>query len=97
MRRLLPLLTLLAFGTYSTFITVQHGYFGFLDLLREPWGPQVLTDLGIACWIAMSYIVPEARKLGIPRWPYVLATVGLGSIGILAYLTHRAWKLARPS
>lgn len=89
MRRILPLLTLIVFGVYSTYITVQHGYFGFLDLRHEPWGYQVLTDLLLACWICLAYVVPDAKARGINPVPYILGTIAFGSIALLTFLVHR--------
>ena len=37
----------------------------------------------------------DARKRGIAIWPYVTATILLGSIGILAYLVRRGVPVVR--
>lgn len=95
MRFIVPLLAFALFTAYSTGVTQAHGYFGFLDLLEQPWGPQVLLDLGIAIGVNLAFIVPDARARGINPWPYVLSALALGSISVLAYLTHRGWKERR--
>ncbi len=90
---LLPVaLTLLAtFGGFSTYLVIREGYTGFLHLAaRDPWGLQMLLDVTIASTVAcLAWVVPDARARGIPAWPYLVTTVFLGSIGILAYAVHR--------
>jgi len=97
----LPLLILLAFGTFSAELVRADGYTGFLTVAaREKWALQMLLDVGIACTVAgFLWLVPDAKKRGIPAWPYLVATLFLGSVGLLAYLVHRevkaAWSSAR--
>jgi hypothetical protein len=99
LRFLVPALVLFAFGIWSTTVVLEHGYFGFIEVaMREPWAMQVLLDLGISCVLLLSFwLVPDARRRGIPVWPYVLATATLGSIGPLAYLVHRELKGEAPA
>lgn len=87
---LFPALLLLVFGAYSALVVAQHGYFGFLALLREPWGPQVLIDLALAVGLFVSWMVPDARRRGISPWPYLGLCLTLGSLGALSYLVRRA-------
>ena len=63
--------------------------------LRERWGLQVLVDLTIALVLLMPHLIRDARARGIPAWPFVVATVFLGSMGPLAYAVVRGWR-ARP-
>ena len=92
MRFILPLLAFVLFTAYSVGVTQAHGYFGFLDLANEPWGPQVLMDLVFAITVNLGFIVPDARARRINPWPYVISALALGSISVLAYFTHRGWK-----
>jgi hypothetical protein len=98
MSRLTPRLVfyaavLLAFTAWSTTITVEHGYFGFLRLaLSDPWGGQIFVDLCIALSLVVGWLRRDARRTGISPWLYYGLTVALGSIGPLAYLVHREWK-----
>jgi hypothetical protein len=83
-------LVLAAFGTYSIWVVAGHGYTGFLTLAgREPWGMQMLLDLVIACTIGTGWMVGDARKHGIATWPFMIATLFLGSLGLLAYIVRR--------
>jgi hypothetical protein len=89
-KALLAVLVLAGFGTYSLWVVAGHGYTGFLALAaREPWAMQMLLDLVIACSFAVSWMTRDARKHGIAAWPYLVATLLLGSIGLLAYVVRR--------
>lgn len=78
------------FGVWSTLIVIEHGYFGFLTLARaEDWAAQMLVDLVLALTIVMSWIIKDARARGVNPWPYIVATLFLGSVGPLAYLSLR--------
>ena len=56
---------------------------------------QMLLDLVIALVLFTFWMFPDARKNGIPAWPYFLLILTLGSIGALAYLTHRGLRQGR--
>ncbi|MBK6686434.1 MAG: DUF2834 domain-containing protein [Deltaproteobacteria bacterium] len=91
-KTILVLLVLLAFGAYSAGVVWQHGYFGFLALLSEPWGPQVLIDLALAVFFFTAWMIPDAQRRGISPWPYLGLCVALGSLGALGYLLHRGLR-----
>ena len=81
---------LAVFGVFSTWVVATEGYFGFLELAgREWWALQMLIDLVIALMFAAGWMIADARKRGITTWPYIVLTVFLGSIGILAYCVRR--------
>lgn len=42
--------------------------------------------------ITIGWMVGDARRHGLPAWPFVVLTLALGSIGPLTYLTVRAWR-----
>lgn len=82
---------LVAFSAFSLWVIAGHGYFGFLTLAgREPWAMQMLIDLVLACSFGLAWLSNDAKRRGIPRWPFVIATVFLGSVGLLDYLVYRA-------
>lgn len=88
--RILALALFVPFTVYSSWVTVDQGYTGFLDvLLAGGWGTQVFLDLCIALLLVSSWIVRDARARRTPAWPWLLATVGLGSIAPLLYLVVR--------
>jgi hypothetical protein len=87
----LAALLLAVFGAFSMWVVGTQGYFGFIELAgRERWALQMLIDLVIALSFAVGWMVTDARKRGIASWPYVVVTVVLGSIGVLAYCVRRA-------
>jgi protein-S-isoprenylcysteine O-methyltransferase Ste14 len=84
-----------AFTIYTSFVVVDQGYFGFLELaMTGGWAAQVFIDLCIALILFAFWMVPDARERGIPAWPYFLAVLTTGSVGALAYLVHRTAKEA---
>ena len=86
-------LTLVAFTVFSSKVTLDEGYWGFLHLTRrEPWGLQVLLDLVIALTLLTRHMKKEGGKLGITVWPYLLAVPFLGSIPALAFYLHVEFK-----
>ncbi len=90
MRLAFLVVLLLAFTLFSVHLVHDQGFFGFLTLARrEPWALQMLLDLTIALALFLTWMVPDARRLGLPYLPYVLGTLALGSIGALSYLIHR--------
>jgi hypothetical protein len=90
-------LVLAVFGAFSVWVVASQGYFGFLALAgREPWGLQILLDLVIAASFAAGWMIADARKRRIASWPYLIVTVVLGSIGILAYCVRRAFAPITP-
>jgi hypothetical protein len=89
-KALVAALVLAGFGAYSIWVVAGYGYTGFLSLAaREPWAMQMLLDLVIACSFAIGWMVHDARKRSISPWPYIVATLALGSIGLLAYVVRR--------
>jgi hypothetical protein len=87
---LIAAVVLAVFGAFSIWVGVTQGYFGFVALAgREWWALQMLIDLVIALSFVVGWMAGDARKRGITIWPYVVATVVLGSIGVLAYCVRR--------
>ena len=86
----IALVLLVGFSGFSAWVSLEHGYTGFLDLAgRDHWGLQMLLDVVLACLVYSVWLVPDAGRLGIRAWPYLLVTLFLGSIGGLAYLARR--------
>ena len=84
------IVVLVAFSVFTDILVVNDGYTGFLRLAaRDNWGLQMLLDVSISIGLFTFWMIPDARRRGIMPWPYVVACIGLGSIGALAYLVHR--------
>ena len=97
MLRFLAFLTvLLVFGGWSTWLSIQTGYWGFLDIALEgQWGTQVFLDLAISLFLLCGFLRHDAKKHDLPFWPYLVAVPFLGCISPLTYMVHREWKRMR--
>ena len=90
MRLVILVVVFIAFTAWSSSIAFSHGALGFVTLAgREPWAAQMLADLFLSFFVLWSFMRHDARARRIPAWPYIVATLTLGSIGTLAYLIHR--------
>lgn len=90
MPRTLIILTLILFGVLTGAALWQHGYWGiFLLPLQTLAGSQVLADLVIALTLVLIWLWRDARASGRNPWPWVVATLAVGSFGPLAYLLIR--------
>lgn len=93
----LALLVLIPFTAYSLWVVATRGYTGFLSLSgREPWALQLLLDLCLALTLGVRWMSRDARKRGLAIWPYVIATIFLGSIGLLTYYVRSCFATPRP-
>jgi hypothetical protein len=90
MQRTLIVAALAGFGALTGAALWQHGYWGILlPHFQTLAGAQVLADLVIALALALAWLVPDARARGRNPWPWVAATLALGSFGPLVYLLTR--------
>lgn len=92
----LALVALVPFTVFSLWVVATRGYTGFLVLAgRDAWALQMLIDLALALVIGVRWMRADARRRGIASWPYVLATVLVGSIGLLAYYLRSCFATPR--
>lgn len=87
---LLPLLILVPFTVFTASVVIDEGLLGLLATHKSGWGQQVFADLVIALTLFLVWMVPDARRHGLPWWLFVPATLLLGSIGALSYLVVRS-------
>lgn len=86
-KRTLAIVILVPFLALTLFSVAQVGYIGLFEYqLQSPAGWQVLVDLVIALLLVLLWLVPAARRRGKNPWPWLVATLFLGSIGPLLYL-----------
>jgi RsiW-degrading membrane proteinase PrsW (M82 family) len=86
-RRTLAIIILIPFTLLTAYAVHKVGYIGIFDYHRHsPAGWQVIADLVIALVLVLTWLVPEARRAGRNPWPWVVATLFLGSFGPLLYL-----------
>lgn len=93
MNKALTVLAFIAFTAYTIAVVVRAGAPDFSTF--DAWNWQIFVDLCAAALAFFWLALPEAKRLGLPAWPYALATPVVGSVAILAYLVHREFALAR--
>jgi hypothetical protein len=93
MRLALVSIVLVPFALFSGYVVATMGLTNLFEVsAREPWALQMLIDIYLAISLFCVWMVKDARERGIPAWPYVIASLSLGSVGALAYLVHRELK-----
>lgn len=81
---------LLAFTAFSLVAIAEVGYLGLWQAgFDSNASLQVLLDLCIACGLGGLWLIGDARQRGVSAWPWLIAVLTLGSIGLLAYLLMR--------
>jgi len=61
-----------------------------------PFGVLGAVDLSLALTMGIAWMWTDARKKGVSPWPYAVATVATGSLGLLAYLVRHGGEPAVP-
>ncbi len=90
MQRSLIILTLIPFAALSGVALWQYGYWGIISPHFQNFGAaQVLADLLIALVLAIVWMWQDAKTIGRNPWPWLMATLILGSFGPLVYLLTR--------
>jgi len=90
MRQGLILLVLILFGALTAIALWQYGYWGIIAPLFQSFGAaQVFADLVIALTLVMVWMWQDAKATGRSPWPWIIATLFLGSFGPLIYLLTR--------
>jgi hypothetical protein len=89
--RLLALVAVIgAFGVLTARALLEVGYLGLFETSLASWaGAQVLVDLAILALLGCLWMIGDGRARGVNPWPFVVATVFLGSFGVLFYLVRR--------
>jgi hypothetical protein len=96
-RSFLLLLVIAGFGVLTTLALLDVGYLGILAPHFRSWGgAQVFADLVILGVLACVWMARDAREQGLAAWPFILATLALGSFGPLFYLVVREMRRAAP-
>jgi len=83
-------LVLLDFTGLTAYAVYSYGLAGFFDAVTANIATTcVFADLTIALSLIMVWMWQDARDRGWSPMPYVMLTLGLGSIGPLVYLIRR--------
>jgi len=94
---------LVDFAVLTVWVLAQYDYSlgaALTAAVASPIGVHLLVDLALACFAACVWMVRDARAHGRVAWPWVVATMLLGSPGPVAYLLVRELRsapVAQPS
>lgn len=78
------------FAALNAYAIAQYGIVGIFErCLANAATILLFTDLLIALSLVMVWMWQDARRHDIAPLPYVLLTLGLGSVGPLLYLIRR--------
>lgn len=90
MQRTLLVITLILFGTLTAAGLWQDGISGIVAPHFQSFaGGQVFADLVIALSLVIVWIWHDAKAQDRNPWPWIIATLALGSFGPLVYLLTR--------
>ena len=93
LRSILLIAIFVVFGSYSTWLLFDIGYFGIWQAgFTSPAAIQILADLLIACLLISSWMIGDARARGINVAPWLVGVLTTGTIAILAYLIVRLFS-----
>ncbi len=96
LRKILLWILLIDFALFSAWAMWEVGYIGIWQAgLTSPGSMQILADLVIACLLIMSWIFADARARGLNPWPWMVATLFVGSLAPLTYLLVREYGRER--
>ena len=96
-RWIVPAAGSVGFLLFSLYTIAAEGPAGFwTEHTRNFWGNQIWMDLLLAASVALYFLVPQAKKLGMRPAPWIALVACSGGIGLLAmtarvlYLHDRA-------
>jgi hypothetical protein len=82
---LLPAGAAAAFVLWTLIAIVHEGATGFwIEHTRNLWANQIWFDLLFAAALALTFMLPRARALGMRTLPWTVLVLATGSIGLLA-------------
>ena len=85
--RLAATAVLVPFLADSLWVGAARGPLGVLARAgREPWAMHRLLDLAITSAFSIHWMIRDARVAGRNPWPFVIATIAVGSIAALVYI-----------
>ncbi|MXY54478.1 MAG: hypothetical protein F4Y86_18380 [Gammaproteobacteria bacterium] len=91
-----PATLCVAFLGWTLYALANEGIIAiWQEISRSLWSNQIFIDLLLAAGIALAFLVPEARRLGMRPLPWVIATAATGCIGLLGMLARVLFLRAR--
>jgi len=83
-------LVLVDFSLLTLWAMWEVGYLGIWQAgFSSPGGMQILADLTVCCGLIALWIWNDAKQRGVNPWPWIVATIFVGSLSPLVYLLVR--------
>ena len=77
------------FTAFTGYILLEYGM-GWIEVaVSNPVSTLIMVDLFIALSMVLTWLYADAKARGVNPWPYILLTLGTGSVGTLLYLLVR--------
>lgn len=91
-----PATLCISFLAWTLYALANEGVIAiWQEISRGLWSNQIFIDLLLAGGIALVFLVPEARRLGMKPLPWVIATAATGCIALLGMLARVLFLRAR--
>ena len=91
---------LVAFAATNLYAFIAGDWAGLVNYFSNlgPWGILATVDLLMALTVALAFVWRDAKSRNVAPLPYLLLTLGTGSIGLLWYLVkHGDSTSTRPA
>jgi hypothetical protein len=77
------------FTAFNGYVLLEYGM-GWINVaFANPVSTLVTVDLFIALSMVLGWVYVDAKRRGVSPWPYIVLTLGTGSVGTLLYLLVR--------
>lgn len=91
-----PATLCVAFLAWTLYALANEGIVAiWQEISRSLWSNQIFIDLLLAAGIALAFLVPEARRLGMRPLPWVIASAATGCIALLGMQARMLFLRAR--
>ena len=93
---MLPATLCAAFTLWTLYAVFDEGLLAvWNEISRNIWANQIWFDLLLAAGIALTFLIPEARRLGMRPVPWMIAVAGTGCIVLPAMLARSSTSATR--
>lgn len=87
MKKTLLILALVVHGGVTAGAIWNEGLAGIFGAIAHSYGSmQIFSDLVISLTLVMAWMWRDAKSSGRNIWPWIIATLAVGSFGPLLYL-----------
>ncbi|MEN1727678.1 MAG: hypothetical protein AAGJ52_04485 [Pseudomonadota bacterium] len=85
----IPAIAAIALLGWTLFCLIDEGFLAVIPAISlSAWSNQVWFDLLLAISVALAFLVPEARRLGMNPWIWFVLIAASGSIALLGMLAR---------